>query len=497
VTDSRIDDGSSTARGLTGLFVALGLAVVSRFSFVHAQSFTMDEVAELSIAKGSIDQIVRTVDGFPPLYHLVLHGWLEIFGTDAGARWLSVLFGVLTLLCVWKLARILVGPRGAGWAATIFSVLPFHIWYSQEARAYSLYILLAALSLWLFFRARATNGWADWALFVAAGTAGMYAHYFFAILLGTLAICLLVEGRNETSSRRAWISLAVLAALCVPDLWLLRIDLTFQPTPHAGKPAFGPTGFGYTYFSFVSGYTIGPSMRELHTIGATEALRELMPWLPIVGLAVGYLAWSVVRAPAGGVALRPLLILCLVPVIMLGMLTRLGHIGYNVRYGSWVVVPVVVFLGAGVAQSIKRWEGKLALALVVAIFALARWNRVTLDRYREEDSRALAGFLQKQGLASRNVLVTAGYMAPSVSYYLDGDWTVGPVPGVSSEGDGLDEAVAVILAAEQAGTDIWLVYARPFHGDPGGLLLDRLQSAASRAERFAGIELYLVDRGKL
>jgi hypothetical protein len=161
------------------------------------------------------------------------------------------------------------------------------------------------------------------------------------------------------------------------------------------------------------------------------------------------------------------------------------------------VIPCVVWLGAGLAHSIGRWEGKTALALLVAIFALARWNRVASDRYREENSRAVAAFLQEQGLASKQVLVTVDYMASPLSYYLSRDWVVGRLPRVSSPGDTLDKAVGAILAAESSEVKIWLAYSRPFHGDPGGLLLDRLAPAVSRTERFAGIDLYLVDRGQL
>jgi len=480
---------------LLPLGIALALGLVTRVSFVDSQSLTMDEVTELGIAKGSIYEILQTVDGFPPLYHLLLHGWLQTFGADAAARWVSVVLGLLAILCVWKLAKILVGPRAAGWAVVLFSILPFHIWYSQEARAYSLYIFLAALALWLFFRARDTNRWADWGWFVAAGTAGMYAHYFFAVLLGTLALCLLAEGRHGRPVRRGWASLAVIAALCLPELLLLRMDLTFQTSPHAAKPSFGPTALGYTFFSFVSGYTIGPSMRELHTIGAAEALRDLIPWLLIVGLAVGYSSWSVLRYRETEVELRALLILCAAPVILLGALTALAGVGYNVRYASWVVIPVVVWIGAGLAWSMNRWQGKATLALLVMLFALARWNRVAVDRYREEDSRAVATFLQQQA-PSRRLLVTVDYMASPLGYYL-GSERVERVSRVWSADDGLDEAVFEIRAAERDEADVWLAYSRPFHGDPTGLLLERLQTAATRHESFAGIDLFLVDRGRL
>ena len=498
MTESQVAESGSSVRRLGGLWLALCLGAASRIGFLNAQSFTMDEVTELYIAKGSLNQIVHTADGFPPLYHLLLHGWLELFGAEAAARWLSVLFGLLTIVCAWKLARILVGARGADWAVVLISVLPFHIWYSQEARAYSLYILLATLCAWLFFRAREEGRWTDWALFTVAGAAGMYTHYLFVIVVATLALCLLLDRRCEGVSPSAgWVSIAVLALLCLPELALLQGDLALQAGREYDKATSGPAALGYTFFSFVSGFTLGPSVRELHTMGASQALRSVLPWVPLVALAVGYPAWSFVRSPEGRSAFRSLLILCLAPVIMVGLLSNIGNIGYSVRYVSWAVVPVAVWVGAGVGRSIQGWGGRAALVLLVFILVFSRWNRVAVDRYREEDSRALASFLERQGPASRSVLVTTHYMELPVGYYLGDEWTVEGVPNVSSDGQGLEAAASTVLEAEPAEPDVWLVYSRPFHGDPGGLLLDRLRSVAQDTARFAGIEVYVVDRSRL
>ena len=42
---------------------------------------------------------------------------------------------------------------------------------------------------------------------------------------------------------------------------------------------FHPAAAGYAVFSFLSGYAVGPSPRELHTISAGRAVAKLAPWL--------------------------------------------------------------------------------------------------------------------------------------------------------------------------------------------------------------------------
>ena len=81
------------------LLLAIGLRVWG----LQGQSLTFDEVTEIEIAKGSLGEILLAKDGFPPLYHVFLWGWLKIFQHDGSARWLSVLFGSLTVLIMWNL----------------------------------------------------------------------------------------------------------------------------------------------------------------------------------------------------------------------------------------------------------------------------------------------------------------------------------------------------------------------------------------------------------
>ena len=83
------------------LLIAVGL----RAWGLQGQSLTMDEITEIEIAKGSVGEIIFAKDGFPPLYHVFLWGWLKVFQHDESARWLSVLFGSLAVLIIWSLAK--------------------------------------------------------------------------------------------------------------------------------------------------------------------------------------------------------------------------------------------------------------------------------------------------------------------------------------------------------------------------------------------------------
>src|SRR5687768_7349691 len=128
------------------LFALLALGLLIRVWHLSGQSLSHDEVTELLIARRGISDIIHTTDGLPPLYNLLLHASLSLFADDVAGRSLSVLFGMLSIYVVWLLAREIGGDRIGLWTALLIAVSPLHIWYSQEGRAYALYLLLATIS---------------------------------------------------------------------------------------------------------------------------------------------------------------------------------------------------------------------------------------------------------------------------------------------------------------------------------------------------------------
>jgi mannosyltransferase len=106
-------------------------------------------------------------------------------------RSLSALVGTATVPAVYAAARELCDRRTALAASGLAVVSPFLVWYSQEARAYALLVLLGALSLWLL--ARLLRRWsahdaAWWALVCALALA---THYFALFLIIPQALWLL------------------------------------------------------------------------------------------------------------------------------------------------------------------------------------------------------------------------------------------------------------------------------------------------------------------
>lgn len=494
LTDSSQPTGDRFPRDAWILASLMLLALALRALNIHNQSFTMDEIAELGIAAAGIRDIVDVADGFPPSYHFLLRGWLGIFGADSAARWLSVLFGVLTIPVIWNLGRDVGGRGVAAWSATLLALAPLHNWFSREARAYSLYVLVAALAMWLFFRALDRNGRADWLAFAVVAVCGVYVHYFFPVLLAVSVLVLALEYRRLDSRKRAVWAYIGIGLASLPVLYLVQTDFAFQAGDTRQTP-FDLGALAFTYLSVVTGFTIGPSLRELHTMGLRDAAAGILVWIPPIAVGVGLLAVAGFRALRRSKWKVRLLLFVVGPVLITGGLAALGGIGYRVRYVSWVLIPILVWLAAGIDWGRRRWTTRLALALLLFVMTVSLLNRRTNDRYREEDSRALAEYLVSLPGESRSVFVAADYMVDPVGHYLPPAWRLIPVPRVNEQGAGLEAAVQTILTEQTPEAGFWFVYSREFDGDPAGLIMDSLERGwATRIEaEFAGIELYRVE----
>jgi uncharacterized membrane protein len=472
------------------------LALVVRLVHIGGQSFSMDEIAELTIAHGSLSEILWAGDGFPPLYHFLLHGWLTLWGTDAAARWLSALIGATTVPVVWLIGRQIGGFRTALASSLLMALLPLHIYYCQEARAYPLYTLLAATALWLFFRALESDRWRDWAWYALACVLGMYSHYYFASVVALSGLLLLLERRSWPRLRRGLASYGFLALASLPLTLLLDRDLAVQ-TGYFSKAQFGLAEFGFTYLSMFTGITLGPSLREMHVLSIGQIVRGLLPWAATLGVTVAFLSLGgLLTMPATRWRVR-LLLLALGSVLLLGAVGILADVGYIARYSVWAVIPVVLILGQGLARARPRPMAIACGAILALAFVAAIYNHHYREAYQTEDGRRLAAFLQSSESGQIPVLVSSGYMTDVVAYYLDDTWTLVQLPHVIDDEPTLEAASELIERDVPPGQPFWLVYTREFHGDPRGKFLDTARARYGIAEpqaQFAGITLYRGQR---
>lgn len=162
------------------LIILLGL--VLRLISIN-QSFWLDEATSVLVARDFSFQAIITKfspgDFHPPFYYFLLKIWIGVFGaTEVGARSLSVILGSATIPLVFLIGRKLLSKETGLVAALFFATAPLHIYYSQEARMYTLAAFLATLLILFFLRIKEdSRKFYNWVGFIITGSLLIYTHY--------------------------------------------------------------------------------------------------------------------------------------------------------------------------------------------------------------------------------------------------------------------------------------------------------------------------------
>jgi len=232
-------DGSSARKSSSLVILILLLGFSLRLVRLDAREMWYDEAFAVlyaekdlgSIAQGTVTSVGgASADIHPLLYYFFLHGWLELGPSPFVARFPSVVFGVLSICLVYVLGRELF-TTGVGLLASVLTALsPVHIWYSQEARMYSLLCLLSLLSIYFFARAYRDNRWPHWIAFAFCSALSLYAHNLAFLIPFTLIVFALAT-RRWSLVPRLLAAYVVIAVLFLP--WLVLVPGQFAKVQQA------------------------------------------------------------------------------------------------------------------------------------------------------------------------------------------------------------------------------------------------------------------------
>ena len=179
----------------------------------------VDEIASVS-AMGAenppysvekiVTEIAQHIPDHVPLYYIVGAGWAHLVGwSQVALRYLSLLFGVLTIACLYRFGADVFDRRRAWLAALLFASNAIIISYFHELRNYSLWLLLSVFHLWQYWRlaSGAKASPLAWVSFSATTGALLYTHPFspFVLLgIGLHHLLLMAKDRRWWKVVIAW-----------------------------------------------------------------------------------------------------------------------------------------------------------------------------------------------------------------------------------------------------------------------------------------------------
>jgi len=265
---------------LTLLAAALRLSTLDLQSFWYDEAFTPVHVLHPSLW-ATLRSVVHT-ENTPPLWYLLAWADARVLGTgEVALRLPSALAGIACVPVAWAIGRELAGRRAAIACAALFAVNPLFVWYSQEARAYGLFVLSAALALLCFLRAERQPTPARMAAFALAAAFSLLTHYFAVFLLIPMALALLAQPRLRRAAAPA------VGAIALVGLALLAL---ISAQGGHGTQWIGRWPLSERLLAIPQYYLLGTSGEPLgHGI-------ELLVALPLV-LAAGLGLWRIFDRP--------------------------------------------------------------------------------------------------------------------------------------------------------------------------------------------------------
>jgi mannosyltransferase len=468
------------------MVIAVGLAI--RLFRLDFQSLWLDEVLTVQNSAFPLSRIVfdPEVDrNFPPLHTMLVHGFLRLLGrSEIAVRLPSVLAGTISIPLVFGVARFWLGPAVGLLTAGLLAISPLHVWYSQEARPYALFIALALASVW--FAQRLLRRPADFSLqigFVLSASATLYCHLLAIPFLLFLALYVLLNAQPGWRWRTLLLFGAI-GVLTAPQLY--QFWGTPPPVSANSGYRFNPVHLGYTLWTFGTGYSLGPSLLELRG-GMAAVSRQLPILVPLLSVLAALFVlgagdlwrndrrvfWSI----AAWLALP-------VGFAVLGALVSTHP--YNVRYVLLSLPPFLVVLATGVHGRRRQAARVAGMSFLLLVSLAALGNYYVRPEYQREDNRGATAFLNAHARRGELVIASAPYTVVALRHYgLRPDLELRPYPGARGSG-GPAEMTAGLQRLTGGHDRIWVFLSRTFHSDPEGEIERYFESNFTRELEHTG-----------
>src|SRR5437016_10859241 len=171
-----------------------------------------------------LQHVLRSEPTNPPLYYLLLHLWMDWFGTTESAiRSLCVVPSLFSVWLIYHFAERLF-TRGIAYLAAVYqAVSTFQIYYAQEGRCFSLLVsilLLATLSLWNALESDSPHRrYLYYGSYALLGALALYTHYVSVFFLAGHGLYVLL--RRPKQMLAAGSSLVVSIILFSPQLRIM------------------------------------------------------------------------------------------------------------------------------------------------------------------------------------------------------------------------------------------------------------------------------------
>ena len=413
-----------------------------------------------------------------PLYFLMLRGWISLLGySEFALRYFSLLCGVISVALIITLGTRLFNRAVGLIAAALLAFSAYQVWYSQEAKMYTLITMLALAAIYFLRRGVEDGKLRFWIGVVVCTTVAMAAHILAALLIPVEVVLFLLWWSH---SRKHWLAGGI-ALLCVTvpylPLAIDRLKWVFEPAD---------TGFArYTFGEMLS--TLGGA----YTRGIFNQLDEPIVLIATATVAVialfGLLSIDSPDRPAS----RPdrlftrlsLIAWAFVPAIIIALIS-INRPLFTDRYLIWVQPAFYLAVALGV-YALGKWWKPLAVAALSALLivnAIGIYTQVTTPF--KSDFRSAAQAIGREIKPADLVVFQIPYVQYDFDYYFRRPYQAlgGPYTNFPGTLDGYQDSEATVFNQVQSmftdRSTVWLVSSEAAMWDARNLLQRWLEANA-------------------
>ncbi len=415
-----------------------------RISHLGAKSLWLDEGATVALARASWQHFAwvwwHGEANLQTIYFLLMRAWIHLGSSEAFLRLPSAIFGIVAIPALYGVACKFTGVWESLSAAALLAFSPSAVYYSQEARGYTLASLLVLASTYFFIRAVDDGGTRDWVAWTVCGIVGFYCHDFTALVLVAQAVSLFFKA-PPVPSRRMIAGGVVIFLAAVPGL-----TYVFRASPENLHFVWMPS----------------PSLRESWHLMLFFGGAGLKVALSLVLWAAGVIC--VMRARRGGAMddyWRGMLLVtwAVVPSVLLALIS-LRQPMFLQRY-VFFSLPAALMLAAIGAGVLARW--RLGLLVVLALCVADIPSVVKSYHKPREDWRGASNLVLSSASQGDAVAFFPFYTRVMLDYYAS--QTVGApdvhvfAPAYYDGGEDVRNLLEALDANPHAFQHVWILMA--------------------------------------
>jgi mannosyltransferase len=377
------------------VLILLAISALVRSRFITGQLWE-DEANAIGIAAHPLTAIPGIVrqNGSAPLYYMLLHVWMSLFGSgEVATHLLSLLTGLATVpVAVWA-GWSLFGRRAGMAAGVLFAFSPFLTHYAEEVQPYELLALLGLLATACFLHGFVRRRRGYLVGLALALSLSLYTSFWAIFLWGAMAVALWFLRRTAEDrralTRDADIVFGVALLLYLP--WVPNLIYQIGHTT-------SPWGYGD-----LAGFGFPSSLLGSDRVTVSLAIALAVAALPLATrdrrrTSTARMLWS--------------LMLIAVTAAVLARIVSLVSPVWETRYLASILAALLILGAFACARS--GILGALALVLTLAFAA----NAASFAPRYKSDVRDVAGELAPYLHSGDTVLVGDPDQTALAYYYL-------------------------------------------------------------------------------